>query len=464
MTRPRIFPARLLGAALAIGVAIAATVTVRAITIPKVQFTETKLPNGLRVIVSPDHAAPVVSLVVAYDVGSRNEKQGKTGFAHLFEHLMYKGSQNVADGELAALIQNYGGDHNGQTDKDHTIYFEEVPANQLDMVLFLEADRMKALALTQENLANQLEAVKEERRFRVDNQPYGKANEQLDDLAFQNFPNKHSVIGSMSDLDTASLADFTAFYKTYYAPNNAVLAIAGDVDPSAAVEKVRKYFAAIPSGAPPPKLDDGEPPQAGEKRLTSEDPLARLVLIDAGYHIPGGIGPDMDALSALASILGTGRSSRMYDSLVRQQQLAVQIYTGASGSKGPSLFYLEAIAAPGKPVPQVEAAMYAEVEKIKNGPIQDWELEKARNAAKRSLVGSLRNSLQRATLLARYAVFYNDPGVINTRYERIAAITAADVQRVARQYLVPENRTVVITTPKAPAPGAPGAGAPGAGR
>ena len=187
-------------------------------------------------IVSPDHAAPVVSLVVAYDVGSRNEKQGKTGFAHLFEHLMYKGSQNVADGELAALIQNYGGDHNGQTDKDHTIYFEEVPANQLDMVLFLEADRMKALALTQENLANQLEAVKEERRFRVDNQPYGKANEQLDDLAFQNFPNKHSVIGSMSDLDTASLADFTAFYKTYYAPNNAVLAIAGDVDPSAAVE------------------------------------------------------------------------------------------------------------------------------------------------------------------------------------------------------------------------------------
>src|SRR4029453_7245947 len=167
MTRPRTLPVRLLGAALAVGVAIAATVTVRAITIPKVQFTETKLPNGLRVIVSPDHAAPVVSLVVAYDVGSRNEKQGKTGFAHLFEHLMYKGSQNVADGELAALIQNYGGDHNGQTDKDHTIYFEEVPANQLDMVLFLEADRMKALALTQENLTNQLEAVKEERRFRV---------------------------------------------------------------------------------------------------------------------------------------------------------------------------------------------------------------------------------------------------------------------------------------------------------
>src|SRR3954468_8141242 len=444
--------------------AAARGVTVRAVTIPKVEFTQTKLPNGLRVIVSVDHAAPVVSLCVTYDVGSRNEKPGKTGFAHLFEHMMYKGSENVGDGELSALIENYGGDHNGQTDKDHTIYFEEVPANQLDMVLFLEADRMKALALTKENLANQLEAVKEERRFRVDNQPYGKTSELLDEMAFQNFANKHSVIGSMADLDTASLEDFTSFYKTYYAPNNAVVSISGDVDPAMALDKVKKYFAAIPSGPPPPKLDTTEPPQTAEKRTTIDDPLARLVLIDAGYHIPGGQGADMDALSALASILGTGRSSRMYDVLVRQQQLAVQIFTGASGSKGPTLFYLEAVAAPGKPVPDVEAAMYAEVEKIKSGPIQDWELEKARNGAKRSLVGALRNSLQRATLLARYAVFYNDPGVINTRYERIAAITAADVQRVARQYLVPSNRTVVITTPRAAAPGARGAGAPGAAR
>jgi predicted Zn-dependent peptidase len=456
MKRNRILSAVLMVAALA--------VTARAVTIPKVEFTDTKLPNGLRVIISADHAAPVVSLVVAYDVGSRNEKPGKTGFAHLFEHLMYKGSQNVADGELAALIQNYGGDHNGQTDKDHTIYFEEVPANQLDMVLFLEADRMKALALNKENLANQLEAVKEERRFRVDNQPYGRTSELMDEMAFQNFPNKHSVIGSMADLDTASLEDFTAFYKTYYAPNNAVLAIAGDVDPAAALDKVKKYFAAIPTAPAPPKLDTTEPPQTAEKRTTIEDPLARLVLIDAGYHVPGGIGPDMDALSALASILGTGRSSRLYDVLVRQKQLAVQIYTGASSSKGPTLFYVEAVAAPGKPVADVEAAMFAEVEKVKTGAIQDWELEKARNAAKRSLVGAIRNSLQRATLLARYAVFYNDPGVINTRYERIAAITAADVQRVARQYLVPANRTVVITTPKAAPPGAPGAAAPGGAR
>ena len=430
--------------------------TLAAVTVPKVNFTEARLSNGLRVIVSPDHAAPVVSLAVAYNVGSRDERQGRTGFAHLFEHMMFKGSENVADGELASLIENYGGDHNGQTDKDHTLYFEEVPANQLDMVLFLEADRMKSLALTRENIDNQREAVKEERRLRVDNQPYGRTSETLDQLAFENFANKHSVIGSMADLDAASLEDFLAFFKTYYAPNNAVVAIAGDVEPNVAIDKARKYFEGIPSGPMPPTLDAAEPLQTAERRVTIEDPLARLTLVDTGYHIPGGLSPDMDALSALASVLGAGRSSRLYDSLVRQQQIAVQVYASATQSKGPGLFYVEAVAAPGRSVPDVEAAMYAEVERIKNGPIQEWALEKARNAARRNLVGSLRNSLQRAILLVRYSVFYSDPGVVNTRYERIASVKIEDVQRVARQYLVPANRTVVITVPKA-APAAGGA-------
>ena len=218
---------RLLAAVL-FAVALAATAV--AITIPKVTYTDTRLKNGLRVIVSPDRAAPVVSVAVAYNVGSRNERQGRTGFAHLFEHLMFKGSENVADGELAGLIENYGGNHNGQTDKDHTLYFEQVPANQLDMVLFLEADRMRAPAITQENVNNQREAVKEERRLRMDNQPYGRTSEVISELLFENFANEHSVIGSMADLDAASLEDFASFFKTYYAPNNAVLTIAGDVD------------------------------------------------------------------------------------------------------------------------------------------------------------------------------------------------------------------------------------------
>src|SRR5918995_1493133 len=210
--------------AVLITVVCAAAVT--AITVPKVNFTDTRLKNGLRVIVSPDRAAPVVSIAVAYNVGSRDERPGRTGFAHLFEHMMFKGSENVADGELAALIENYGGDHNGQTDKDHTLYFEQVPSNQLDMVLFLEADRMRSPAITQENVDNQREAVKEERRLRIDNQPYGRTSEVIGELLFENFANEHSIIGSMADLDAASLEDFANFFKTYYAPNNAVLAIA----------------------------------------------------------------------------------------------------------------------------------------------------------------------------------------------------------------------------------------------
>ena len=446
MKRHRLLIAVLFAAALASSLS--------AITIPKVTYTETRLKNGLRVIVSPDRAAPVVSVAVAYNVGSRNERKGRTGFAHLFEHLMFKGSENVADGEFAGLIENYGGSHNGQTDKDHTLYFEQVPSNQLDMVLFLEADRMRAPAITQETVDNQREAVKEERRLRMDNQPYGKTSEVIGELLFENFANEHSIIGSMADLDAASLEDFANFFKTYYAPNNAALTIAGDVDQKVALEKVRKYFDGIPSAAPPPPLDTTEPPQKAERRTVVNDPLARLPLVDVAYQIPGGIGPDMDALSALATVLGSGRSSRLYENLVRQQ-VAVQAGAGVVQAKGPTFMYLEGMAGPGKDPAAVEKAVDAEVEKIQKGPIQEWELDKARNAARRGLVGSLGSSLQRAILLSRFTVFYNDPAIINTRYERIASLKIGDLQRVARQYLVPANRAVVVTVPaKTGAPGA----------
>ena len=451
---------RLLAATLFV-TALAATAA--AITIPKVAYTDTRLKNGLRVIVSPDRAAPVVSVAVAYNVGSRNERKGRTGFAHLFEHLMFKGSENVADGELAGLIENYGGNHNGQTDKDHTLYFEQVPSNQLDMVLFLEADRMRAPAITQENVNNQREAVKEERRLRMDNQPYGKTSEVIGELLFDNFANEHSIIGSMADLDAASLEDFANFFKTYYAPNNAVLTIAGDVDAKAAVEKVRKYFDGIPPGPAAPPIDTTEPVQKEERRTVVNDPLARLPLVDIAYQIPGGINPDMDALSALSTVMGSGRSSRLYESLVRQQQVAVQDGAGVVPAKGPTFMYLEGMAGPGKDPAAVEKAIHAEVDRVQNGPIQEWELDKARNAARRSLVGSLGSSLQRAILLARYTAFYDDPAIVNTRYERIASLKIEDLQRVARQYLVAANRAVVVTVP-APKPGATGAtGAKGAG-
>jgi len=314
------------------------------------------------------------------------------------------------------------------------------------MVLFLEADRMRAPAITRETVNNQREAVKEERRLRMDNQPYGKTSEVIGELLFDNFANEHSIIGSMADLDAASLEDFATFFKTYYAPNNAVLSIAGDVDSKVALDKVRKHFEDIPSAAPPPPLDTKEPPQTQERRTVVNDPLARLTLVDVAYQIPGGIGPEMDALSALATVMGSGRSSRMYENLVRQQ-VAVQAGAGVVQAKGPTFMYLEGMAGPGKDPAAVEKAIYAEIEKIQKGPIQEWELDKARNAARRSLVGSLGNSLQRAILLSRYAVFYNDPAIINTRYERIASLKIEDLQRVARQYLVAANRAVIVTVP-----------------
>jgi len=241
-----------------------------------------------------------------------------------------------------------------------------------------------------------------------------------------------------------------------------VLTIAGDVDAKVAVEKVRKYFDSIPPGPAAPPLDTTEPVQKEERRTVVNDPLARLTLVDIAYQVPGGINPDMDALSALATVMGSGRSSRLYESIVRQQQVAVQAGAGVVAAKGPTFMYLEGMAGPGKDPAAVERAIYAEVERVQKGPIQEWELDKARNAARRSLVGSLGSSLQRAILLARFTAFYNDPGIVNTRYERIASLKIDDLQRVARQYLVSANRAVVVTMPAKP--GATGAtGAKGAG-
>src|SRR3954465_10743418 len=220
--------------------------------IRKIQFTDTKLKNGLRGILSEDHAAPVFSIVVNYNVGSRDERKGRTGFAHLFEHLMFKGPENVGQNEHPYLIFMNGGTMNGTTSKDRTLYYETLPANQLDMALFLESDRMRALTITKDNLDNQRNAVQEERRLGVDNQPYGKTFEAIDELAYENFAYEHSVIGSMADLNAASVDDVAAFFKTYYAPNNAVIAIVGDLDTKTALAKLEKYFGAIPAQTAPP--------------------------------------------------------------------------------------------------------------------------------------------------------------------------------------------------------------------
>jgi predicted Zn-dependent peptidase len=423
--------------------------------VPRIQFTDTRLKNGLRLIVSEEHAAPMFSIVVNYNVGSRDERKGRTGFAHLFEHMMFKGSENVGPGEHPYLMFMNGGSMNGTTNKDRTMYFESLPANQLDLALFLEADRMRSLAITKANLDNQRSAVKEERRLGVDNQPYGRTFEMLDELAYENFAYKHSTIGSMADLDAASVEDVTAFFKTYYAPNNAVIAIVGDVDAKSTIERVRKYFEAIPSQPPPPAVDMTEPQQAEERRATLDDPLARLTRVDMAYKVPPSSSPDNDALMVMATILSGGRSGRFYEAIVREKQLATNVSAGSSETRGPGLFNVVGMIQPGKSAADLEAAIDTEIEKLKTGAIADWEIEKARTGARSGFVNSVGSSLQCAILLSQYAMFYDKPDLINTRAESIAKVTAADVQRVARQYLVKTARTVVTTGPKAaPAKGA----------
>jgi predicted Zn-dependent peptidase len=312
---------------------------------------------------------------------------------------------------------------------------------------------MRSLDISKMNLDNQIDAVQEERRLRVDDQPYGKVFERLDELAYENFAYEHSVIGSMADLGAATIEDVASFFKTYYAPNNAVLSIVGDVDTRTTLAKIEKYFGSIPSQPPPPKVDMTEPPQKEERRVTLDDPLARLARVDMAYKIPPSSSPDDDALTVLSTILSGGRSSRFTETIVRQKQLATNVFSGSDETRGPGLFNVVGTVAPGKAAADLEAAIDDEIEKVKAGPIADWEMEKARNGARSGFVNSLGSSLQRAVLLGQYALFFNDPDIINTRAERIARVTAADVQRVARTYLVKTGRTVVVSVPKAAAGG-----------
>jgi zinc protease len=440
----------------AIAGAFAVTASLSAITPPSVKFTDTRLKNGLRLIVAEDHIAPVFSVAVVYNVGSRDERPGRTGFAHLFEHMMFKGSENVGPGEHFYTVFSNGGTMNGTTNKERTLYFETMPANQLEAALFLEADRMRSLAIAKENLDNQRNAVQEERRQGLDNQPYGRTEEAIYNLAFDNPGYKHPVIGSMEDLSAASTQDVASFFQTYYAPNNAIMAVTGDVTTARVQELARKHFESIPSQPAPPPVDISQPPQNGERRLTLEDPLARLPRLDVSYRIPPSVSADDDAIDVLRLVLSAGRSSRLYETVVRQKQVAVSANAFAFEGRGPRLLRIIATPTPGKSLEDLETAIDAEVERMKTAPIADWELEKARNNARREFVSGLGQSLNRAVDLAEYALVYNDPGQINKRWDRLTRLTAADVQRVAKQYLTKDNRSVITTTPKA-APGRGGA-------
>jgi zinc protease len=425
----------------------------------RVDFKETTLKNGLRVITVEDHSAPVVAISITYNVGSRDERKGRTGFAHLFEHMMFKGSENVGSGEHIMLVFNNGGDMNGTTNEDRTNYFEVLPANQLDLALFLESDRMKSLAITKENLDNQRNAVQEERRLGVDNQAYGKSSERLQELLYDNFAYKHTTIGSMEDLSAASVEDVAEFFKIYYAPNNAVLVLVGDFKTAEALAKIRSSFESIPRQPDPPKVDMTEPQQKEERRDTISDMLARAPRVSLAFKAVQGNTPDFYALQVLAAVLQGGQSSRLYQKLVREKELVTTVGGFMDEKRGTGALYSTSTLRPGAKPEDVEAVVYAEIERLKTEPIADWELQKAKNTTRRNLINGLQSSLLRAVTLGQYTVYYNEPGLINNRLDKVAAVTKEDVQRVANKYLVNTNRTVVITMPQAkprPATGSTG--------
>lgn len=414
----------------------------------RVNFKETTLKNGLRVITVEDPSAPVIAVSVTYNVGSRNEREGRTGFAHLFEHMMFKGSENVGSGEHFLLVFNNGGNMNGTTNEDRTNYFEALPANQLDMALFLEADRMKSLAITKENLDNQRNAVQEERRLGVDNQAYGKSNEIQQSLIYDNFAYKHTTIGSMADLNAATVEDVAAFFKMYYAPNNAVLTIVGDFKAADALAKARQYFESIPRQPDPPAVDMTEPQQKEERRQTVDDSLARAIAVDLAYKAVPGNTPDFYALQVLSAALQGGQSSRLYQKLVREKEMVTNVNGSMDEKRGVGAFYTNATLRPGVKEQDVEAAIYEEIDRLKKEPIADWELQKAKNTTRRNFINNLQSSLSRAITIGQYAVYYNEPNLINVRLDKVAAVTKEDVQRVANKYLIDTNRTVVITVPQ----------------
>jgi predicted Zn-dependent peptidase len=441
--------AALLAAALVVGAAAQ-----KSPHYPIEQFT---LPNGLRVVLSEDRSAPVIGLALAYDAGSRNEVKGRTGFAHLFEHMMFQGSANVGKGEHMKYIASNGGIMNGFTRDEDTTYIETVPSDKLPLILWLEADRMRSLNVSAENLKNQQEVVKEEKRLRYDNQPYVNARQgRLQELAYSNYANQHTTIGSMEDLDAASLADVQQFFKTYYAPNNAVLVLVGDFNPKEARSLVTQYFGDIPRQPAPPRPDLTEPTQTAEKRDAVTDQLARVPALAMAWHGPSLGDPDTYAMDLLSEIVFSGESSRAYQELVKGRQMALSINGSMSSQRGPSLFTVFAVYRPTVSATDMENAIYGLLDAVKQTPPSADELKRVKTRVRASrfrgfsLFG-LESMLGRAIQIADYTVFQNNPNLINTELDRYMAVTPEQIQAAARKYFTPENRTVVEIKPGAAA-------------
>lgn len=427
---------------------VAAQTDFRLSPIPIDTFT---LANGLHVIVSEDHSTPVVAVSMWYYVGSAHEPTGRSGFAHLFEHLLFEETENLDDGELDRLITQAGGVLNGTTDNDRTAYFEILPANRLNLALWAHAERMDRLVVTERGLETQREVVKEERRFRIDNQPYAHAQLALDTLATDYPPYRHLTIGTMDDLDAATAGDALDFYERYYVPNNAVLAVVGDVTPRQVRTLTEEYFGAIPRGTEVPSLPPvpTTPRTDGERRLELPDPLAQLPRIWMAYNTPPADHPDAYALDLLVRVLSGGESSRLERRLVQDEQAALAIAAFNRDRLGGGMLTIGAIPNVGVEVERIEELVAAEIVTLQEAGITDRELRKAKNQERADAVTNRLRVQSKGNLLQAAQLHYRDPFRVNNQVERYEAITLEDLRRVARTYLTSDNQTVVIARPAA---------------
>ncbi|HEV2763306.1 MAG TPA: pitrilysin family protein, partial [Pyrinomonadaceae bacterium] len=419
-------------------------------TLPHVPVEEFTLENGLRVVMSEDHAVPVVSVVVYYDVGSRNERPGRTGFAHLFEHMMFQGSENVPKAAHFQYVFHSGGTLNGTTSSERTNYFETLPAHQLPLALWLESDRMRSLKVTQENLDNQREAVKEEKRLNYDNSPYSNAFLRLNELIYVNPANAHSTIGSMQDLDDATIEDIREFFRIYYAPNNAVLSVVGDFDPAELRRLVEKYFATIPRQPAPPPVDVSEPPEVAVRREVYRDPFAQLPALMMGWKAPVRRHADFYPLSLASVLLLDGDSSRLYQRMVKGDESVVLVQGGVGERRGPSSFYIFAIPKPGHEQARLQETILEEFARLAaEGPTPE-EMEKLRNNVLNDAVRGSQSALYRAQRLAEHALYDGDPRLVNTETERFLAVTPEELKRSVARYLLTDNHSVIEIVPAPP--------------
>jgi len=415
---------------------------------PKLEFTTHTLANGLQVILLEEHQAPVINLQVWYQVGGKDEQPGKTGFAHLFEHLMFKGSAHVGAEEHSRIIEAIGGFDNASTLDDYTNYFETFPSNYLERVIWLEADRMGSLNVDEANFKSEREVVKEELRVRVENQPYGYLEQDLRAAAFTVHGYHHTPIGSKEDLDRATLEDVRNFHDIYYKPNNATLIIVGDFNSEQALGWAKKYFEGIPASAKPiPRIDKPEPPQTEErmvKKSYSNTPLPAVVI---GYKIPARYAPDSYPLDLASNILAGGESSRLYQALVYKEQIAVQAAGFGNFTEDPNLFWAYAIMNQGHTAEEGEKAVIAELDELKTKPVDAQELEKAKNQEISGAILGRNTDQEKAEALGSAAVLGKDPELVNTELDQYLKITPADLERAAKEYFVLEHATVLLVTP-----------------